>query len=49
MRANDTTADNADVVANEYNPTEYWNDDLPKNMWQYFSKPAGWVERGTAI
>ena len=37
MRANDTTADNADVVATEYNPSEKWNDDLPKNMWQYFS------------
>ena len=37
MRANDTTADNSDVVANEFNPSEKWNDDLPKNMWQYFS------------
>ena len=49
MRANDTTADNADVVANEYNPTEFWNDDTAKNMWQKFERLESWVERGTAI
>ena len=37
MRANDTTADNSDVIANEYNPSQKWTDDTPKNMWQYFS------------
>jgi len=37
MRANDTTVDNADVIANEYNPSQKWEDDTPKNMWQSVS------------
>ena len=37
LRANNTTADNSDVIMTEFNPDEKWNDDTPKNLWQAFS------------
>jgi len=38
MRAKNRTTDNSDLIANEFNPSEKWNDDTLKNMWQYFSE-----------